>query len=213
MSPSCFTVFFNSLARFRYLSFFSISFSFILLSSGIAKYTILLVIFFFLDYYKAWSSRRDLVIHLYVENSEEFVRLILLDRFWIVHIPFVRVVKLKFLAQFPLDYYHYYYIRVCKCICMCGVVYRNHTHACMHIYMWYIYRVRHLPHLYPCIYILHAGHCWRSKDELISDILPWTSSQGRTKAGRPARIYIQHLCADTWYSLEDLPGAMDDRDG
>ena len=41
----------------------------------------------------------------------------------------------------------------------------------------------------------HAAHCWRSKDELISDILLWTPSHGRAKAGRPARTYIQHLCA------------------
>ena len=59
----------------------------------------------------------------------------------------------------------------------------------------------------------HAGHWWRSKDELISDILLWTPSHGRAKAGRLARTYIQQLCADTGYSLEDLPGAMDDRDG
>ena len=29
----------------------------------------------------------------------------------------------------------------------------------------------------------------------------------------PARIYIQQLYADTGCSLEDLPGAMEDRDG
>ena len=38
-------------------------------------------------------------------------------------------------------------------------------------------------------------------------------SHGRAKAGRPARTYTQQLCADTRYSLEDLPGAIDDRDG
>ena len=59
----------------------------------------------------------------------------------------------------------------------------------------------------------HAGHCWRSKDELISDILLWTPSHGWVKAGWPARTYIQQLCANIGYSLEDLPGAMDDRDG
>ena len=36
----------------------------------------------------------------------------------------------------------------------------------------------------------HAGHCWRSKDELISDILLWTPSNGWAKVGRPARTYI-----------------------
>ena len=36
----------------------------------------------------------------------------------------------------------------------------------------------------------HAGHCWRSRDELISDVLLWTPTYGRAKAGRPARTYI-----------------------
>ena len=53
----------------------------------------------------------------------------------------------------------------------------------------------------------------RSKEELISDILLWTPTHGRAKAGRSARTYIQQLCTDTGCSLEDLPGAMDDRDG
>ena len=56
----------------------------------------------------------------------------------------------------------------------------------------------------------HAGHCWRSKDELISDVLLWTPSHGRAKAERPARIYIQQVCADTGWGPEDLPEAMDD---
>ena len=37
----------------------------------------------------------------------------------------------------------------------------------------------------------HAEHCWRSRDELISEVLLWTPSHGRAKAGRPARTYIQ----------------------
>ena len=37
----------------------------------------------------------------------------------------------------------------------------------------------------------HVGHCWRSRDELISDVLLWTPTYGRAKAGRPARTYIQ----------------------
>ena len=58
----------------------------------------------------------------------------------------------------------------------------------------------------------HAGHRWRSKDELISNILQWTPSHVRPNAGQPARTYIKQLCADTGYSLEDLQGAMDNRD-
>ena len=43
--------FFNSLARSRYLPFFSHSFNFILWSAGTAKSTIMQVLFFFVDYY------------------------------------------------------------------------------------------------------------------------------------------------------------------
>ena len=58
----------------------------------------------------------------------------------------------------------------------------------------------------------HAGHCWRSRDELISDLLLWTPTYGRAKAGRPARTYTQQLCEDTGCSPEDLPEAMNDRE-
>ena len=50
----------------------------------------------------------------------------------------------------------------------------------------------------------HAGHCERSKDELISDILQWTPSHRLAKGGRPARTYIQQFCANTGYRLEDI---------
>ena len=56
----------------------------------------------------------------------------------------------------------------------------------------------------------HAGHCWRSKDELISDVLLWTPAYGQAKAGRPGRTYIQQLCEDTGCSPEDLPKARND---
>ena len=58
----------------------------------------------------------------------------------------------------------------------------------------------------------HAGHCWRSKDELISDVLLWTPTYGQAKAGRPARTYIQQLWEDMGCSPEDLPEAMNDRE-
>ena len=60
--------------------------------------------------------------------------------------------------------------------------------------------------------IRHAGHCWRSRDELISDVLLWTPTHGRAKAGRPVRTYIQQLCEDTGCFPEDLPEAMNDRE-
>ena len=59
---------------------------------------------------------------------------------------------------------------------------------------------------------LAKSHCWRSRDELISDVLLWTPTHRRAKAGRPARTYIQQLCEDTGCCPEDLPEAMNDRE-
>ena len=58
----------------------------------------------------------------------------------------------------------------------------------------------------------HTGHCWRSRDELIRDVLLWTPTYGQAKAGWLARTYIQQLCEDTGCSPEDLPEAMNDRE-
>ena len=59
----------------------------------------------------------------------------------------------------------------------------------------------------------YAGHCWRSRDELIIDVLQWTSSHGRAKAWWPAQTYIQQVCADMGCNPEYLPEAMNDREG
>ena len=85
---------------------------------------------------------------------------------------------------------------------------------------WWQYTTRHqlyghLPPITETIQVRrtrHAGHCWRSRDELISDVLLWTPTYGRAKAGRPARTCIQRLCEDTGCSPEDLPEAMNDRE-
>ena len=59
----------------------------------------------------------------------------------------------------------------------------------------------HLPPITKTIQVRwtrYAGQCWRSRVELISDVLlcpPPTF--GRAKAGRPARTYILKLCDDT----------------
>ena len=58
----------------------------------------------------------------------------------------------------------------------------------------------------------HAGHCWRSKDEHVSDVLLWTPVYGKSKTGRPARTFIQQLCEDTGCNPEDLPEAKNDRE-
>ena len=73
----------------------------------------------------------------------------------------------------------------------------------------------HLPPITKTIQVRrtrHAGHCWRSRDELIRDVLLWIPTHGRVKAGRPARTYIQQLCEDTGCCPEDLPRAMNDRE-
>ena len=57
------------------------------------------------------------------------------------------------------------------------------------------------------------GHCCRSRDKLINDVLLWNPSNGQAKEGRPSRTYIQQLSTDTGCSPEDLPQAMDVRDG
>ena len=58
----------------------------------------------------------------------------------------------------------------------------------------------------------YVRHCSRNKEELINDFLAWTPSYGRVTSGWPASTYLQQHCTDTGYILEDLPGAMDDRD-
>ena len=60
--------------------------------------------------------------------------------------------------------------------------------------------------------IIHEGHRWRRKKQLVSDILPWTPSHGRASDRRQTKTYLQELCMDTGYHLEDLPEAMDNRD-
>ena len=62
-------------------------------------------------------------------------------------------------------------------------------------------------------WIRHAEHCWRRKDQFISDVLRWTPSLVRASVGRPTKTYLQQLCTDTGCSLEDLSKAMDERDG
>ena len=73
----------------------------------------------------------------------------------------------------------------------------------------------HLPPITKTIQVRrtrHAGHCWKSRDELIRDVLLWTPTHGRAKVGWSARTYIQQLCEDTGCCPEDLPRAMNDRE-
>ena len=84
---------------------------------------------------------------------------------------------------------------------------------------WWLHPTRHqlyghLPPITKTIQVRrtrHAGHCWGSRDELISDVLLWTPTYGRAKAGQPARTYIQQLCEDTECSPKDLAEEMNDK--
>ena len=93
-------------------------------------------------------------------------------------------------------------------------------HFCTPLKSWRQHPTRHqlhghLPPITKTIKVRrtrHTGHCWRSRDELISDVLLWTPTYGQAKAGRQARTYIQQLCEDTGCSPEDLPEAMNDKE-
>ena len=50
-------------------------------------------------------------------------------------------------------------------------------------------------------------------EKLINDVLLWTPLHRRAKARRPACAYLQHLWANTECSSEDLPEAINDREG
>ena len=79
--------FFNSLARSRYLSLFSHSFSFILWSAGTAKSTILQIFFSRLgDPFACQNPIGVCVCH------------------FLGHIPFVSMAKFEFLAHFSVDH-------------------------------------------------------------------------------------------------------------
>ena len=64
----------------------------------------------------------------------------------------------------------------------------------------------HLPPICKTIQIRqtrHAGHCWISKDKLISHIILWTLSHGSASVGQPMRTYLRQICTDTGCNLED----------
>ena len=72
----------------------------------------------------------------------------------------------------------------------------------------------HLPPITKTIQVRrarHAGHCWRSKDELVSDVLLWTPTYGQTKVVSSriwTRVAVSISCDDTHYTMgTSLKGA------
>ena len=59
---------------------------------------------------------------------------------------------------------------------------------------------------------IHAGDCWRGKDELISGAILRPPTLGRANVGWPWRTYLYLLRVDTDSHFEDRPRAIDDDD-
>ena len=57
-----------------------------------------------------------------------------------------------------------------------------------------------------------AGHCFRNKDELASDLILWQPLHGNRTRGRPSKTYIDQLADDNGCEIEDLPTLMADRE-
>ena len=58
-----------------------------------------------------------------------------------------------------------------------------------------------------------AGHCWRSKNEVVSDLILWEPKHGNGSVGGQTRTFVDLLEADTGVPRDCLPVAMDDRVG
>ena len=66
-----------------------------------------------------------------------------------------------------------------------NIQHKKRNHMKQHLYA-------HLPPIFKTVYkrwTRHAGHCWRSKDQFISDVLQWNPLYGRASVGRPTRTY------------------------
>lgn len=57
-----------------------------------------------------------------------------------------------------------------------------------------------------------AGHVWRNKDELASDVLLWQPTHGKQDPGRPKRTFIDQLTDDTGCNAQELDNAMTNKE-
>ena len=58
-----------------------------------------------------------------------------------------------------------------------------------------------------------SGHYWRSKNEVVSDLVWWELKHGKRSIRRQACTFVDLLEADTGVPRDYLPAAMDDRVG
>ena len=57
-----------------------------------------------------------------------------------------------------------------------------------------------------------AGHCWRSNNELVSDVLLRTPKYGQRSRGRPAKTFVYQMVEDTECEVEELINLMENKD-
>ena len=55
------------------------------------------------------------------------------------------------------------------------------------------------------------GHCWRKKDEVISELLLWEPKQSTRKRGRPVLTYVDQLPNDAGLSIAELKSIIGSR--
>ena len=60
--------------------------------------------------------------------------------------------------------------------------------------------------------ITFAGHCWRSKGEIVSDLILWQPKHGKANRGRPRKTFINQLLDDTELQQDDINTVMNDRE-
>ena len=60
--------------------------------------------------------------------------------------------------------------------------------------------------------LIFSGHCWRSKNEVVSDVLLWLPIHGRRSRGHPVKTFVDQLMEETSCTYEELPNAMMNRE-
>ena len=58
-----------------------------------------------------------------------------------------------------------------------------------------------------------SGHCWRSKNEVASDLFLWEPKYGKRSVGGQAHTFVDLLEADTDVPRDCMPAVMDDKVG
>ena len=59
---------------------------------------------------------------------------------------------------------------------------------------------------------IFAGHCYRSKDQVVSDLILWTPNHSKAKVGCPSETFTKQLTGNADCQFEHLTRAMEDRE-